>query len=66
MFIVIVFMLAFGVSTHALLFPNQDFNGSLLGNLFLPAYFIMSGDDYTIRDTIIKAISANLTSKYII
>ena len=63
MFIVIVFMFAFGISTRALLYPNEDLSWSLLGNTFLPAYFIMSGDDYSIRETILGAISSELTGK---
>ena len=63
MFIVIVFMFAFGISTRALLYPNEDLSWNLLGNIFLPAYFIMSGDDYSIRETILGAISSELTGK---
>lgn len=58
--IVFVFMFAFGVATQALLYPNQELNFMLLGSAFLPAYFIISGDDM-IRETIMSAISG-LTS----
>ncbi len=61
MFIVIVFMFAFGVSTQALLYPNQDLNWVLLGNVFLPSYFIMSGDDYNIRTKILSALKVGIS-----
>ncbi len=60
--IVFVFMFAFGVSTQALLYPNQDISPTLFGNVFLPAYFIIVGDNYQIRGTILSAING-LTSK---
>ena len=56
-------MFAFGISTRALLYPNEDLSWSLLGNIFLPAYFIMSGDDYSIRETILRALNSGLTGK---
>ena len=56
-------MFAFGISTRALLFPYEDLSWSLLGNIFLPAYFIMSGDDYSIRETIMGALNSGLTGK---
>jgi hypothetical protein len=61
MFIVIIFMIAFGVSTQALLYPNQDLDWALLGNVFLPSYFIMSGDDYSIRSNILSALKVGLS-----
>jgi hypothetical protein len=60
MFIEIVFMFAFGVSTQALLYPNQDLDWTLIGNVFLPSYFIMSGDDYIIRSNILSALRVGL------
>ena len=60
--VVFVFMFAFGVSTQALLYPNQELSATLFGNLFLPAYFIIVGDNYQIRGTILSAING-LTSK---
>ena len=63
MFIVIVFIFAFCISTQALLYPNKDLSWSLLGNMFLPAYFIMSGDDYSIRETIMSTLNSGLTGK---
>ena len=63
MFIVIIFILAFGISTQALLYPNQELDPRLLGNIFLPAYFILSGDDFKIRETIMSSIKAGLLSK---
>ena len=54
-------MFAFGISTQALLYPNQDLNWALLGNVCLPSYFIMSGDDYSIRDIILGALQVGLS-----
>ena len=54
--IVLVFMFAFGVSTQALLYPNQNLNTQLLANVFLPAYFIIGGEYYT-RDNIMAAVN---------
>jgi hypothetical protein len=61
MFIVLIFILAFGVSTQALLYPNQDLDWVLLGNVFIPSYFIMSGDDYSIRSNILSALRVGLS-----
>jgi hypothetical protein len=61
MSIVLIFMLAFGVSTQALLYPNQDLDWVLLGNVFIPSYFIMSGDDYNIRSNILSALRVGLS-----
>lgn len=63
MFIVLVAIFAFGISTQALLFPNQDLSWTLLGKIFLPAYFIISGEDYYTRDTILGALQAGLSSR---
>jgi hypothetical protein len=54
-------MFAFGVSTQALLYPNQDLDWALLGNVFLPSYFIMSGDDSSIRSNILSALRVGLS-----
>jgi hypothetical protein len=62
MSIVLVFMFAFGVSTQALLYPNQNLTSTVLGNVFLPSYFILSGDNYALRKTIMYAVDANLLS----
>jgi hypothetical protein len=61
MFIVLIFMFAFGVSTQALLYPNQDLDLVLLGNVFIPSYFIMSGDDYKIRKNILSALMVGIS-----
>ena len=53
-------MLAFGVSTQALLFPNQDFDANLIGNIVLPSYFILVGDDYSIRTVIMNTLGVGL------
>ena len=59
-FIVIVFMFAFGVSTQALLYPNQLLNNSmLLANVFLPSFFIIGGEYYT-RDLIMGAVETGI------
>ncbi len=60
--IMIVFMFAFGVSTQALLYPNQNLNTTLLANVFLPAYFVLAGDYYT-RDSIMGAINDGVNSE---
>ena len=54
--IIIVFMMAFGVASQSLLYPNQVLNSKLLQNTFLPAYFIIAGEYYT-RDTIMAALN---------
>ena len=54
MLIVILFMFAFGVSTQALMYHNQELNSKLLKNVFFPAYFIIGGEYYT-RDVIMGA-----------
>ena len=54
--IVLLFMFAFGVSTTALMFQNQDLDKHLLKNVFLPAYFMIGGEYYT-RSVIIDASS---------
>lgn len=68
--IVVLFMFAFGVSTQALMYHNQDLNGKLLKNVFFPAYFIIGGEYYT-RETIMGAdecqvqdTTRNVTDKY--
>ena len=50
----LVFMFAFGVTTQALLFPNQALSAVVLGNVFLPAWFLLSGDNYIIRGLILS------------
>ena len=57
-----MFIFAFGIVTQALLYPNQTLNLTLLGNIFLPAYFILVGDDFTLRGNIMNALTG-LTSK---
>lgn len=46
MFIVIVFVFAYGVATQALMYHNQDPDLSLLKNVFFPAYFVIGGEYY--------------------
>ena len=46
MLIVFIIIFTYGISTQALMFHNQD--GSfeqILGNIFLPSFFILSGND---------------------
>jgi hypothetical protein len=59
--IMIVIIFAFGVTTQALLYPNQDLTAVLFGNVFLPGLFIMAGDNI-IKDSIMNGIYG-LTSK---
>ena len=59
--ILIVFMCAFGVTTEALMYPNQDLSATLIGNTILPAYFIIAGDDYR-KDTIFGALNSGINS----
>jgi hypothetical protein len=59
--IMIVVMFAFGVTTQALLYPNQDLTAVLFGNVILPGLFIMAGDNI-IKDRIMNGIYG-LTSK---
>ena len=54
-------MFVFGILTQGLLYPNQDLNWVLLGNVFLPSFFIMSGDDYSIRSNILSALQVGLS-----
>lgn len=53
-FIVLVFMFAFGVSTQALLYHNQKLDINLLSNVFFPSYFMIGGEYYT-RETIMTS-----------
>lgn len=54
MLIVVSAMFAFGISTQALLYHNQDLNSRLLKNVFFPAYFVFGGE-YLDRETIMGA-----------
>lgn len=42
--IVIVFIFAYGISTQALMYHNQELNLNLLKNIFFPAYFVIGGE----------------------
>ena len=64
MSIVLILVLAFGVSTQALLYPNQILNAQLLGNVFLPAYFVLGGD-YSLKSTVLSALNDGLQSESI-
>ena len=46
----VVFLLAVGVSTQALMYPNSDLDYDLLKNVFYPAYFIIGGEYYKLDD----------------
>jgi hypothetical protein len=48
-------MFAFGISTQSLLYHNISPSAQLLGDVFLPAFFIIGGEYYT-RDTIMGGI----------
>lgn len=43
-FIVIVFIFAYGVATQALMYHNQELDLSLIKNVFFPAYFVIGGE----------------------
>ena len=57
MLYLIVFIFTFGVSTQALLFPNQNLDLSLLGNIFYPSFLVMAGSDYSFKDRINQAVN---------
>ena len=40
-------MFAFGVSTQALMYPNQALDKTLLNNIFFPSFFVIGGEYYT-------------------
>jgi hypothetical protein len=40
-------MFAFGVSTQALMYPNQALDKALLNNIFFPSFFVIGGEYYT-------------------
>ncbi len=41
--VLIVFMFGFGAIMQALMYHNQDLNYSLLANVFIPGYFVLTG-----------------------
>ena len=45
--IIWLFIFAFGVSTQALMYPNQTLSITVLKNVFFPAFFVLGGDFYT-------------------
>jgi len=45
--IIFLFIFAFGVSTQALLYPNQVLDENLLSNVFFPSFFVIAGEYYT-------------------
>lgn len=58
MLIVFLFIFAFGVVSHSLLYENSPLDLTLLSNVFLPSYFIMGGDYFT-QSTIMAGITSN-------
>ena len=52
--IILVFMIAFGVSTQSLMYRNQYPSLALFYNVFFPSYFVIGGEYYT-RDIIMKS-----------
>ena len=59
----LVFLFSFGVSTQALLYPNQDFSFNVLGNAFMPSILLnIVGDGY-IKLTIYSQYSGLLSGK---
>jgi hypothetical protein len=52
MFIILLFMFAFGISTQSMMYHNQPLDWELLKNVFFPAYFVIGGEYYT-ADTLL-------------
>jgi hypothetical protein len=63
MFIVIVVIFSFGISIQSLLFPNQELNWTVFGNIFLPSFFTISGENLGLTDTILGVFQVGLSSK---
>ena len=59
----LIFIFAFGVTTQALLYPNQTADISLLGRIFLPSYFVLAGG-YNLQDYVYAAIRNNISGKH--
>ena len=55
----IVSMFAFGICTQSLLYPNQKLSSSLLGNEFLPSYFLIGSDNF-LRDPEMAGTNNNI------
>ena len=53
-------MFAFGVSTQALMYPNQELGKDVLKNIFFPSFFIIGGEYYT-RDLIMSGNSTKFS-----
>ena len=62
--LIIIFVFTFGVTARALLFPNQNLEISLLGRIFLPAYFVITGS-YDLKDKVYAAINTSLSGRII-
>ena len=62
--LIIIFVFTFGVTAQALLFPNQNLEISLLGRIFLPAYFVITGS-YDLKDKVYAAINTSLSGRII-
>jgi len=52
MFIILLLMFAFGISTQSMMYHNQPLDWELLKNVFFPAYFVIGGEYYT-ADTLL-------------
>lgn len=50
MLIVLVIMFAFGVSSTALMLDNSELNYELIKIVFLPGYFVIGGEYYSLDD----------------
>ena len=61
---IVLFIFAFGVSTQALLFPNQNLDLNLLGNIFYSSFLVMMGGDYEYKDVMYQAANFGGTCKY--
>ena len=53
--ILLLFVFAFGISTQALMFPNQPVGKHLLKSIFFPAFFII-GKEYYTRENIMNGL----------
>jgi hypothetical protein len=57
-------MFAFGICTQSLMYPNQQVTSSLLGNVFLPSYFLV-GSDNLLRNPIMAGSNNNINGIWI-
>ena len=60
MIFIIILVFTFGVTSQALMYPNQELDISLLGRIFLPAYFVIAGEN-DLKDVLYAAINNSLS-----